>query len=208
MSKKKHWDNIYSTKTLQEVSWYQPVPKISLELILSLKLSKDSPIIDVGGGDSFLVDSLIEKGYIDLTVLDISKVAIERAKNRLGKHAKKVNWIVSDITNFYPERKYSVWHDRAVFHFLRKEQEINSYLKTLNDGTDDNGKLVIGTFAENGPLSCCALDIKRYSLHDLENTFSNYFQINKMINSIHQTPLTFLNHFTQVQQKQMIGVIV
>ena len=100
MSKKEHWDKIYSTKTLQEVSWYQPVPKISLELILSLKLSKDSPIIDVGGGDSFLVDSLIEKGYLDLTVLDISKVAIERAKNRLGKHAKKVNWIVSDITNF------------------------------------------------------------------------------------------------------------
>ena len=199
MSKKEHWDKIYSTKTLQEVSWYQPVPKISLELILSLKLSKDSPIIDVGGGDSFLVDSLIEKGYIDLTVLDISKVAIERAKNRLGKHAKKVNWIVSDITNFYPERKYSVWHDRAVFHFLRNEQEINSYLKSLNDGTDDNGKLVIGTFAENGPLRCCALDIKRYSFHDLENTFCNYFQINKMINSIHQTPFNTEQSFNFVQ---------
>ena len=132
MSKKEHWDKIYSTKTLQEVSWYQPVPQISLELILSLKLSKDSPIIDVGGGDSFLVDSLIEEGYLDLTVLDISKVAIERAKNRLGKHAKKVNWIVADITNFYPERKYSVWHDRAVFHFLRNEQEINSYLSLIH----------------------------------------------------------------------------
>ena len=199
MSKKEHWDKIYSTKTLQEVSWYQPVPKISLELILSLKLSKDSPIIDVGGGDSFLVDSLIKKGYIDLTVLDISKVAIERAKNRLGKHAKKINWIVSDITNFYPERKYSVWHDRAVFHFLRKEQEINSYLKTLNDGTDVNGRLVLGTFAENGPLRCCALDIKRYSFHDLENTFCNYFQINKMINSIHQTPFNTEQSFNFVQ---------
>ena len=132
-------------------------------------------------------------------MLDISKVAIERAKNRLGKHAKKVNWIVSDITNFYPERKYSVWHDRAVFHFLRKEQEINSYLKTLNDGTDDNGKLVIGTFAENGPLRCCALDIKRYSFNDLENTFSNYFQINKMINSIHQTPFNTEQSFNFVQ---------
>ena len=132
-------------------------------------------------------------------MLDISKVAIERAKNRLGKHAKKVNWIVSDITNFYPKRKYSVWHDRAVFHFLRKEQEINSYLKSLNDGTDVNGRLVLGTFAENGPLRCCALDVMRYSLHDLENTFSNYFQINKMINSIHQTPFNTEQSFNFVQ---------
>ena len=199
MSKKEHWDKIYSTKTLQEVSWYQPVPKISLELILSSKLSKDSPIIDVGGGDSFLVDSLLNEGYTDLTVLDISKVAIERAKKRLGKHAKKINWIVSDITNFYPERKYSVWHDRAVFHFLRKEQEINSYLKSLNDATDVNGRLVLGTFAENGPTRCCALDIKRYSFHDLENTFSNYFQINKMINSIHQTPFNTEQSFNFVK---------
>ena len=199
MSKKEHWDNIYSTKTLQEVSWHQPIPETSLDFILSLGLPKESPIIDVGGGDSFLVDFLINEGYTDLTVLDISKVAIERAKKRLGKHAKKINWIVSDITNFYPERKYSVWHDRAVFHFLRKEHEINSYLKTLNDGTDDNGKLVIGTFAENGPLRCCALDIKRYSFNDLENTFSNYFQINKMINSIHQTPFNTEQSFNFVQ---------
>ena len=199
MSKKEHWDNIYSTKTLQEVSWHQPIPKISLDFILSLGLPKESPIIDVGGGDSFLVDSLLNEGYTDLTVLDISKVAIERAKKRLGKHAKKINWIVSDITNFYPERKYSVWHDRAVFHFLRKEQEINSYLKTLNDGTDDNGKLVIGTFAENGPLRCCALDIKRYSFNDLENTFCNYFNIQQMTNSIHQTPFNTKQSFNFVQ---------
>ena len=199
MSKKEHWDNIYSPKTLQEVSWHQPIPKISLDFILSLGLPKESPIIDVGGGDSFLVDFLINEGYTDLTVLDISNVALERAKKRLGKHAKKINWIVSDITNFYPERKYSVWHDRAVFHFLRNEQEINSYLKTLNDGTDVNGRLVLGTFAENGPLRCCALDIKRYSFNDLENTFSNYFQINKMINSIHQTPFNTEQSFNFVQ---------
>ena len=135
MSKKDHWDNIYSTKTLQEVSWHQPIPKISLDFILSLSLPKESPIIDVGGGDSFLVDSLLNEGYTDLTVLDISKVAIERAKIRLAKNANKINWIVSDIINFFPERKYSIWHDRAVFHFLRKEKEINSYLKSLNSGT-------------------------------------------------------------------------
>jgi SAM-dependent methyltransferase len=199
MSKKEHWDNIYSTKSLEEVSWHQPIPKISLDFILSLDLAKDSPIIDVGGGDSFLVDSLLNEGYTDLTVLDISKVAIERAKIRLAKNANKINWIVSDIINFFPERKYSIWHDRAVFHFLRKEKEINSYLKSLNSGTATDGRLVLGTFAENGPTRCCALDVKRYSFNDLERKFGDKFHIEKMINSIHQTPFKTEQSFNFVQ---------
>ena len=199
MSKKEHWDNIYSTKSLEEVSWYQPIPKISLDFILSLDLAKDSPIIDVGGGDSFLVDSLLNEGYTDLTVLDISKVAIERAKIRLAKNANKINWIVSDIINFFPERKYSIWHDRAVFHFLRKEKEINSYLKSLNSGTATDGRLVLGTFAENGPIRCCALDVKRYSFNDLERKIGDQFHIEKMINSIHQTPFKTEQSFNFVQ---------
>ena len=199
MSKKEHWDNIYSTKSLEEVSWHQPIPKISLDFILSLDLAKDSPIIDVGGGDSFLVDSLLNEGYTDLTVLDISKVAIERAKIRLAKNANKINWIVSDIINFFPERKYSIWHDRAVFHFLRKEKEINSYLKSLNSGTATDGTLVLGTFAENGPTRCCALDVKRYSFNDLERKIGDKFHIEKMINSIHQTPFKTEQSFNFVQ---------
>jgi SAM-dependent methyltransferase len=199
MSKKEHWDNIYSTKSLEEVSWHQPIPKISLDFILSLDLAKDSPIIDVGGGDSFLVDSLLNEGYTDLTVLDISKVAIERAKIRLAKNANKINWIVSDIINFFPERKYSIWHDRAVFHFLRKEKEINSYLKSLNSGTATDGRLVLGTFAENGPTRCCALDVKRYSFNDLERKIGDQFHIDKMINSIHQTPFKTEQSFNFIQ---------
>ena len=199
MSKKEHWDNIYSTKTLQEVSWHQPIPKISLDFILSFELAKDSPIIDVGGGDSFLVDSLINEGYTDLTVLDISKVAIERAKIRLAKNANKINWIVSDIINFSPVRKYSIWHDRAVFHFLRKEKEINSYLKSLKSGTAVDGRLVLGTFAENGPTRCCALDVKRYSFNDLERKIGDQFHIEKMINSIHQTPFKTEQSFNFIQ---------
>ena len=199
MSKREHWDNIYSTKTLQEVSWHQPIPKISLDFILSLVLAKDSPIIDVGGGDSFLVDFLLNEGYTDLTVLDISKVAIERAKIRLAKNANKINWIVSDIINFFPERKYSIWHDRAVFHFLRKDQEINYYLKSLNSGTATDGRLVLGTFAENGPIRCCALDVKRYSFNDLERKIGDQFHIEKMINSIHQTPFKTEQSFNFVQ---------
>ena len=199
MSKKEHWDNIYSTKSLEEVSWHQPIPKISLDFILSLGFAKDSPIIDVGGGDSFLVDSLLNEGYTDLTVLDISNVAIERAKIRLAKNADKINWIVSDIINFFPERKYSIWHDRAVFHFLRKDLEINSYLKSLNSGTAKDGRLVLGTFAENGPIRCCALDVKRYSFNDLERKIGDQFHIEKMINSIHQTPFKTEQSFNFVQ---------
>ena len=199
MSKKEHWDNIYSTKTLQEVSWHQPIPETSLDFILSLGLAKDSPIIDIGGGDSFLVDFLINEGYTNLTVLDISKVAIERAKIRLAKNANKINWIVSDIINFFPERKYSIWHDRAVFHFLRKDQEINSYLKSLNSGTATDGRLVLGTFAENGPTRCCALDVKRYSFNDLEKKIGDQFHIEKMINSIHQTPFKTEQSFNFIQ---------
>ena len=198
-STKNHWNSIYSTKKLNQVSWYQPIPQVSLDFIESLNFSKDVPILDVGGGDSFLCDNLIELGYSNITILDISDVAIQRAKRRLGNNANKVIWIVSDILNFEPKEKYAIWHDRAVFHFLRKEQEINFYLKSLNSGTDVNGRLVLGTFAENGPLRCCALDIKRYSFNDLENTFSNYFQINKMINSIHQTPFNTEQSFNFVQ---------
>ena len=124
--RKEHWNNIYSSKKLEEVSWYQPIPETSLDFIINSKISKDEPIIDVGGGDSFLIDNLLKAGFNDLTVLDISEVAIERAKLRLGENAEKVNWIVSDIRDFNPIREYSVWHDRAVFHFLREKQDIQN----------------------------------------------------------------------------------
>ena len=117
MNRKEHWENIYSTKELTEVSWYQPNPEFSLHLIFKL-IDKNDSIIDIGGGDSFLVDYLLNEGFTDITVLDISENAINRAKQRLGNIDEKVKWVISDITNFLPEKKYDVWHDRAVFHFL------------------------------------------------------------------------------------------
>ena len=125
-STKNHWNSIYSTKKLNQVSWYQPIPQVSLDFIESLNFSKDAPILDVGGGDSFLCDNLIELGYSNITVLDISDVAIQRAKRRLGNNANKVSWIVSDILNFEPKEKYAIWHDRAVFHFLRENENTSS----------------------------------------------------------------------------------
>ena len=147
--RKKHWENIYQTKQLNEVSWYQPVPQTSLDLISKYVKSFDAKIIDIGGGDSFLVDHLIELGYTNISVLDISEAAIERAKIRLGENANKVSWIVSDISKFEPTEKYDFWHDRAAFHFLTNKVEIQSYVQLVQASINSNGILSIGTFSDN-----------------------------------------------------------
>ena len=201
-STKNHWNSIYSTKKLNQVSWYQPIPQVSLDFIESLNFSKDAPILDVGGGDSFLCDNLIELGYSNITVLDISDVAIQRAKRRLGNDANKVSWIVSDILNFEPKEKYAIWHDRAVFHFLRENENINKYLNSLLEGLVENGRMILGAFAENGPTRCCALDVKRYSFEDFNNLFSDRFTIVKTQNSIHKTPFDTEQSFNFIEAKK------
>jgi SAM-dependent methyltransferase len=201
-STKNHWNSIYSTKKLNQVSWYQPIPQVSLDFIESLNFSKDVPILDVGGGDSFLCDNLIELGYSNITVLDISDVAIQRAKKRLGNNANKVSWIVSDILNFEPKEKYAIWHDRAVFHFLRENENINKYLNSLLEGLVENGRMILGAFAENGPTRCCALDVKRYSFEDFNNLFSDRFTIVKTQNSIHKTPFDTEQSFNFIEAKK------
>lgn len=115
--KKQHWEKVYQNNQPHEVSWTQDIPRISLDFIKSFNLPKTAGIIDIGGGDSNLVDHLLESGYQDITVLDISEAAIERAKLRLGDQAERVNWIISDLTDFVPSRRYNLWHDRATFHF-------------------------------------------------------------------------------------------
>ena len=172
ISKKDHWENIYDSKALNEVSWYQPIPKTSLNFIESCSLQRDSPIIDVGGGDSFLSDYLLKRDYEDISVLDISSNAIERAKKRQGELSNKINWIVSDVLDFSPTKEYAVWHDRAVFHFLRDEKDIKEYINILLKSLAQKGNLVLGTFAEDGPKRCCALDVRRYSFQNLIKQFA------------------------------------
>jgi len=198
-SRKEHWNNIYSSKKLEAVSWYQPIPKTSLDFIINAESSKDDPIIDVGGGDSFLIDNLLKEGFNDLTVLDISGVAIERAKLRLGKNANKITWIVSDIRDFKPIREYSVWHDRAVFHFLKEQKDIHNYYQRLLAGLKCNGRLILGTFSENGPERCCALDVKRYSTNQLRDFFSNDFTAKTVLNTIHKTPFNTEQAFSFIE---------
>lgn len=194
-NRKSHWENIYQTKELNEVSWYQPQPTTSLDFIKDANLSKGSKIIDIGGGDSYLVDHLIALNYTDISVLDISQAAIERAKKRLGKDSIKVKWIVADASNFEPEEKYDLWHDRAAFHFLTQENEIENYIETLNQYLQPNGFVIIGTFSEQGPTKCSGIEIKQYSELTISERFSKYFTKIKSLIVDHNTPFDTIQNF-------------
>jgi len=194
-NRKYHWENIYSTKQLNEVSWYQPTPETSLRFIEKLDLNKDAAIVDIGGGDSFLVDHLLELGYTNISVLDISEKAIDRAKVRLGKNADKVTWIVSDINDFKPAQKYDVWHDRAAFHFLNSASEIDRYSELAQNHLTENGSLIIGTFSKNGPLKCSGIEITQYNAEDLQKVFSDLKLIEEQTIK-HPTPFDTTQSFT------------
>ncbi|MBN8569280.1 MAG: class I SAM-dependent methyltransferase [Ignavibacteria bacterium] len=190
---KKYWDSIYTTKSSNQVSWTQEIPKTSLDFIHSFKLKKDARIIDVGGGDSKFVDFLIEEGFENVTVLDISSAALEKAKQRLGEKAKKVNWIVSDVTEFQPDTTFDVWHDRATFHFLTLDNQIVKYLNTLRKAV--LGYLIVGTFSEDGPEKCSGLNIKQYSEKTLTNELQNGFEKIRCLTEDHTTPFGSMQNF-------------
>ncbi len=175
-SNKNHWETIYTTKQPHEVSWTQETPSISLELIESMKIPTSASIIDVGGGDSKLVDVLLEKGFTDITVLDISAAAIERAKTRLGAKANLVNWVVSDILEFKTNKRFDVWHDRAAFHFQTEETSIQQYIELVKNLAAD--KIIVGTFSVDGPKKCSGLEVKQYE----EKTMKFLFEDNNFKN--------------------------
>ena len=166
---KDHWDAIYKTKQSNEVSWTQEVPTVSLEFIHKFKIPKNASIIDIGGGDSKLVDVLLAEGYTNISVLDISEAAILRAKNRVGSDSIKVKWIVTDILDFSPTEKYDVWHDRAAFHFQTDPDKIERYLNIVKHAV--NGLVIIGTFSVDGPQKCSGLAIKQYDENGMKEKF-------------------------------------
>lgn len=186
--RKAHWENIYHTKQLTEVAWYQTRPDVSLNFLHIYKLPKTARIIDVGGGDSLLVDYLLAEGFENVTVLDISTKALERAKARLGQKATKVKWVVADVVSFRPEEKYDFWHDRAAFHFFTEEDDINQYVKTVRESVVPGGFLVLGTFSENGPNKCSGLPIKQYSEASMKELLQKAFEKFKCIEVKHLTP--------------------
>lgn len=193
MEKKNHWNTVYETKTPDQVSWTQDIPRPSLEMISALDLDKTAHIIDVGGGDSHLVDCLLDQGFTDITVLDISEIALERAKKRLGSRSKKVTWIACDIMDFEPERNYHLWHDRAAFHFLTTDAQKKQYKKTVSKAV--MGYLVVGTFSEDGPQKCSGLEISQYSAEKLTKTFQGNFEKMTCFQQDHLTPFGTIQNF-------------
>ena len=169
LNTKEHWDTIYTTKQPNEVSWTEEVPTASLAFIHKLNVSKNASIIDIGGGDSRLVDNLLAEGYTNISVLDISEAAILRAKKRLGTNAEKVKWIISDILDFNPSSKYDVWHDRAAFHFQTDTNKIESYLNIVKNVV--SGVVIISTFSVDGPTKCSGLEIKQYDEIGMKKQF-------------------------------------
>ena len=186
MNRKLHWEDVYCNKDLSKVSWVQEKPSTSLRLIENLQLDKSSSIIDIGGGNSNLVDYLLSLSYTNLSVLDISANAINVVKNRLGSVANEVNWEISDVLNFSSNHSYKLWHDRAGFHFLTEEEDVIQYLKVLE--SIQPTYLIIGTFSENGPEKCSGLPIQRYSIEELTEVFSASYQLIGSENVNHTTP--------------------
>lgn len=194
MPNKNHWETVYSTKTSEQVSWTQTIPTPSLELIAKSKLKHSDAILDVGGGDSLLVDHLLDLGYENISVLDIASVALERAQKRLGNKADRVTWIESDILSFKPLQKYSLWHDRAAFHFLSIPSEIEQYKKIITQSKAQ--QMIISTFSQNGPKRCSALPVQQYSTQKLNHVFAPNFVSIESFTSNHQTPFGTDQEFT------------
>ena len=190
---KNHWETVYETKNPDQVSWTQEVPKTSLDFIHSFQLPKTLKIIDIGGGDSKLVDFLVNEGFENVTVLDISAKALDKAKKRLGENAKKINWVVSDITDFEPNTTFDVWHDRATFHFLTTTEQVAKYMETARKSV--NGFLTIGTFSENGPTKCSGLTIKQYTEDLLTTELKNGFEKIRCLTEDHTTPFQTTQNF-------------
>jgi ubiquinone/menaquinone biosynthesis C-methylase UbiE len=177
VSKKEHWEHVYETKGAMELSWYQPVPEKSMELIRKTSSPLDTPIIDVGGGASTLVDLLVRSHHSDITVLDIARNALDKSRERLGEHASEVQWVESDVLEFEPQRRYCIWHDRAVFHFQVETERVQKYLEVMRKSLTPNGFFALSTFGPEGPQRCSNLPTRRYSVDELSSLLGSHFDL-------------------------------
>lgn len=192
---KEHWENVFAKKQENEVSWFQEYPKTSINFLELFHLPLHANIIDIGGGDSHFIDVLIEKGYQNIFLLDISANAIDRTKKRLGDKAKHVTFIVSDITEFKPNVKFDFWHDRAAFHFLTNEEKISKYVSIAENAINENCYLILGTFSDDGPKKCSGLEIQQYTEASMSARFEIAFKRVKCIRENHITPFNTTQNF-------------
>jgi SAM-dependent methyltransferase len=186
---KQHWEEIYRSKdTVHEVSWYQDTPKTSIDLIVSNGVDENANIIDIGGGDSRLVDKLVELGFKNIFILDISAKALQKTKTRLGEKRRSVVYIEADILEFDTESRFDIWHDRATFHFLTGEEDIVRYVEISGKIIKPSGYLIIATFSMNGPKKCSGLDITQYSEDSIKKAFQKDFSHIRSFEEVHSTP--------------------
>lgn len=191
-----HWEQVYAQKALETCSWYQATPQLALDLLKTYQIAPTDRIIDIGGGDSLLIDHLLDLGYSHLSVLDISAKALSRAQTRLGQRAKQVNWITSNVLDFVPTQQYDFWHDRAAFHFFTVETDVQQYVDRAAQGVRTGGVLVVGTFSTEGPQKCSGLEIRQYSAQRLTEVFAEHFQKIDCFPVEHHTPAQIVQHFT------------
>jgi SAM-dependent methyltransferase len=186
--KKAHWDSVYGRIAVNEVSWYEAQPDKSIELIRATGLRLDDSIIDVGGGASYLIETLLQQGYHDLTVLDISSAVLETLRARLGQRSDDVTLLQEDVTTFRSRRRYRLWHDRAVFHFLVQPDDRNNYVNALRSALRADGHLIIATFGPEGPQRCSGLPVVRYDAKTLANELGQDFRLVESSLHAHRTP--------------------
>ena len=196
MGQQTHWEHVYQTKAADAVSWYRPHLEKSLALIRYAASDLSAAIIDVGGGESTLVDDLLADGYRAVTVLDISPTAIEGAKKRLGRNADHVTWLAADITEVdLPEHRYDVWHDRAVFHFLTEPEQRAAYVRQVARSVKPGGHDIVAAFGPEGPLKCSGLDVMHYDADALHDQFGVDFQLVESMTELHETPFGTTQQF-------------
>ncbi len=197
MDAKAHWEKVYQTKRPDEVSWYRPHLDVSLQLIEEGAPQRSAQIIDVGGGESTLIDDLLVRGYRHLSVLDVSLTALEVAKARLGDRADKVNWLHGDVTTLaFARHRYDLWHDRAVFHFLTDPEERAAYVRQVARAVKSGGHVIVATFGPEGPVKCSGLDVVRYAPQALHDEFGSSFRLLKHLTELHRTPAGAVQQFT------------
>ena len=197
METERHWSAVYAEKSADQVTWYQEIPRQSLELIADAEVPADGAIIDVGGGMSSLVDYLLSAGYENVTVLDIAGNALESCKERLGPAASHVAWLEADITEVQlPRKHYAVWHDRAVFHFLTDERDQERYVAAARRSLQQGGHIILATFSLDGPPRCSGLDVRRYGEEEIRATFGHGFRLIGSVDEVHHTPWDSTQKFT------------
>ncbi len=193
---KSHWEEVYQTKSFEEVSWFQAVPETSIQVFEKLNLPKTASIIDIGAGESHFVDYLLDVGYENITLVDISEEALRKTRERLGDKGKSIEYIVADAGTFKTTKKYDFWHDRATFHFLTEIVQIEHYTQNICRSLNAGAYFLIGTFADGGPRKCSGLDISQYSADDLSEVFARCFTQQKCMNIQHITPYETVQKFT------------